>query len=150
MAGLNTRKYQEKKIIIRNKTNQRLPLSRARIERVAIRVLESLSASRQWAIGISFLSDRQIQLLNQIYLKHNRPTDVLSFNYLEHSADIAISLDTAKRNAKVYSTSYKDELLLYIIHGFLHIFGYDDAQREAKTRMFRKQAEIFRKIAVLS
>ena len=150
MAGLNTRKHLEKKIIIKNKTNQRLPLSLARIERVAVKVLESLVTSCQWAIGISFLSDRQIQLLNKRYLKLDRPTDVLSFNYLEHSADIAISLDTAKRNAKIYSTSYKDELLLYIIHGFLHIFGYDDVKREAKTRMFRKQEEIFRKIYSLA
>lgn len=144
MAGLNTRNYQKKRIIIKNTANRRLPLSRERIQSIAAQILRSLRVSGGLTLGISFLSDKQIQQLNNKYLKHNRTTDVLSFDYTgQKAADIAISVDTAKRNAAIYGTSYKDELILYLIHGVLHLFGYDDTSPRAKRRMFSKQETLF-------
>ena len=144
MAGLSTLNYQKKKIIIRNTANQRLPLSRDTIENIAAKLKISLRGARSLTLGISFLSDKQIRQLNKKYLMRNRPTDVLSFDYTgQEAADIAISLDTAKRNAKIYRTSYKDELILYLIHGFLHLAGYDDTSPWAKRRMFSKQETLF-------
>lgn len=147
MAGLSTRNYQKKRIIIRNTANRRLPLGRERIQSIAAQLLTSLRVSGGLTLGISFLSDKQMQQLNNKYLKHNRPTDVLSFDYTgQKAADIAISIDTAKRNAAIYGTFYKDELILYLIHGVLHLFGYDDTRPKAKNRMMIKQEELFSKI----
>src|SRR3989338_1163451 len=144
MAGLNTLNYQKKKIIIRNTANQRLPLSRDKIEKIAAKLITSLRGAKSLALGITFLTDKQIRQLNKKYLMLNRPTDVLSFNYTgQETADIVISLDTAKRNAKIYRTSYKNELILYLIHGFLHLSGYDDSRPRAKRRMFSKQETLF-------
>lgn len=97
-------------------------------------------------MGISFFSDSRIRKLNQEYLKTNAPTDVIAFSYSPDNADIAISLDTAKRNAGIFKSSLKKEILLYIIHGILHLTGYNDAALKEKKRMFEKQEEILKKI----
>ncbi|MEK6568471.1 MAG: rRNA maturation RNase YbeY, partial [Candidatus Omnitrophota bacterium] len=97
-------------------------------------------------LGISFFSDSRIKKLNQKYLKTNTPTDVIVFSYSKDNADIAISLDTAKRNAGIYKNSLKKEILLYIIHGILHLSGYCDTTPKEKKRMFKKQEEILNKI----
>jgi len=98
------------------------------------------------SLGISFFSDGRIKKLNQKYLKTNTPTDVIVFPYSKDNADIAISLDTAKRNARIYKSSLQKEILLYIIHGILHLNGYNDTTPKEKKRMFAKQEEIFNKI----
>lgn len=97
-------------------------------------------------MGISFFSDSRIRKLNQKYFKTNAPTDVIAFSYSRDNADIAISLDTAKRNARIFKSSIKKEILLYIIHGILHLRGYADTTPKEKKRMFEKQEEILKKI----
>ncbi len=92
------------------------------------------------------IGKRQIRALNKKYLNHDFPTDVITFNYTKTSGDIAISLDAVKENAKIYNTKAKDELLLYIIHGILHIIGYEDNTQKNKEKMFKKQQKIFNKI----
>lgn len=101
-------------------------------------------------MAVIFLSDERIKRLNRKYLKRNAATDVLVFDYAEGGAELAISIDTAKRNAKIYNTSLKEEITLYIIHGILHLCGYKDDTPQAKRRMFRKQGEIFKKLVVRS
>ncbi|OGX44783.1 MAG: rRNA maturation RNase YbeY [Omnitrophica WOR_2 bacterium RIFOXYB2_FULL_45_11] len=98
------------------------------------------------SLGISFFSDGRIKKLNQKYLKTNTPTDVIVFPYSKDNADIAISLDTAKRNARIYKSSLQKEILLYIIHGILHLNGYNDTTPKERKRMFAKQEEILKKI----
>lgn len=93
-------------------------------------------------IGVVFLSDKEIRYLNKKYLKHNGPTDVLAFDYSASGFELAISLDTARRNAKIYNTSLKEEIVLYIIHGILHLCGYNDTTPASRKRMFKKQSEI--------
>lgn len=98
------------------------------------------------SLGISFFNDSRIKKLNQKYLKTNTPTDVIAFSYSKDDADIAISLDTAKRNARIYKNSLKKEIMLYIIHGILHLSGYNDAAPKEKKLMLEKQEEILNKI----
>lgn len=97
-------------------------------------------------IGINFFSDKRMKVLNRQYFMVSSPTDVIAFSYSSNTADIAISLDTAKRNAGAYNSPLKKEILLYIIHGILHLNGYDDTTPMKKTRMFKKQEEILQKI----
>ena len=95
-------------------------------------------------MGVVFLDDKRIKRLNLKYLKANRPTDVLAFQYSKNTADLAISLETAKRNAKLYKTSFKKELIRYIIHGILHLSGYNDHGPKETELMLKKQEEIFK------
>jgi probable rRNA maturation factor len=81
------------------------------------------------AINIAIVDDRVIHDLNRRFLNHDEPTDVLSFlldeaNGLE--GDVIVSAETAIRSAVRYSWPADDELLLYVVHGTLHLAGYDD------------------------
>jgi probable rRNA maturation factor len=105
-----------------------------------------------------------MRALNRRYRNKNKTTDVLSFALREGMTegvadgiagavgsavlgDIVISVDTARRQAVEYSMTVKEELLRLLIHGLLHLFGYDHehvTQREAK-RMRRKERFLFSK-----
>ena len=91
-------------------------------------------------ISVAIVDDPTIHRLNKDFLDHDYPTDVLSF-VLERSGDTAWrarsspSADTAIRNAAQYGWPPADELLLYIIHGALHLAGFDDTSDQAAAAM---------------
>jgi probable rRNA maturation factor len=90
-------------------------------------------------ISIAIVNDARMHELNRRYLNHDYPTDVLSF-VLARDGDrldgqIIVSADYAAREAAPYGWSADDELLLYTIHGALHLVGYDDLSPEAKQEM---------------
>ncbi len=92
-------------------------------------------------LEIIFLSDAAIKRVNEKYKRSNCATDVLSFD-LGSCGQILISSDMALRNSRVFNTPLEKELVLYVIHGILHLFGYDDEKPKARSRMFRKQDSI--------
>ena len=80
-------------------------------------------------ISIIFCSDPYILDINQKYLGHDYFTDIITFDYCEGdslSGDLFISVDSVKENSIEYGTDFKDELNRVIIHGLLHLIGYDD------------------------
>lgn len=81
-------------------------------------------------VSIALVDDPAIHTLNRQYLQHDYATDVLSF-VLEQSEDVLegeviVSSDTAVAQAAHYHWNPTDELLLYVIHGLLHLVGFDD------------------------
>lgn len=93
-------------------------------------------------ITVSLMPDREIRKLNTMYLGRYCPTDVISFDISREKkeliADIAVSTDTAARNAKKYRTSPCFEIYLYVIHGLLHILGYDDVNQSKRKKMHER------------
>jgi len=92
-------------------------------------------------ISIAIVNDARMHELNRQYLQHDFPTDVLSF-VLDHDADaksldaqIIASSDFAAREAPRYGWTTDDELLLYVIHGCLHLTGHDDGTPNGKRAM---------------
>ena len=80
-------------------------------------------------ISIIFCSDNYILDVNQKYLQHDYFTDIITFDYCEGdkiSGDLFISVDTVRDNAVEYGTEFVDELNRVIVHGVLHLIGYDD------------------------
>lgn len=76
-----------------------------------------------------FCSDNYILDINQKYLSHDYFTDIITFNYNKDniiSGDIFISLDTVFNNSKIYKQTFETELHRVMIHGILHLLGYDD------------------------
>ena len=93
-------------------------------------------------ISIIFCSDPYILEVNQKYLQHNYYTDVITFDYCEGdklSGDLFISVDTVKANAEEYVTEFEDELHRVIVHGVLHLIGYDDHCDEDIAMMRKKE-----------
>lgn len=89
--------------------------------------------------SIAVVDDETIHELNRRYLQHDYPTDVLSFLFEESAGhlegEVIVSADTAATASPQYGWTVDDELLLYVIHGTLHLLGYDDATSEARNLM---------------
>ena len=91
-----------------------------------------------------FCSDNYLLEINKQYLQHDYFTDIITFNYNENeviSGDIFISLDTVKSNAEEYKVTFFNELLRVIVHGILHLIGFDDKTSEQKKIMREKENE---------
>jgi probable rRNA maturation factor len=87
-------------------------------------------------------NDTVLKEMNVKFLKHNYYTDVISFNYSvgrKICGDIFISIDTVKINALNYNVSYKSEFMRVIIHGVLHLCGYNDKKTKEKIEMKKKE-----------
>ena len=117
------------------------------VERVAKDILKKTGAGRLASLEILFLGDKDIRGLNKRFKRRDRATDVLSFES-DDVASIAISLDTASRNAKAFGTLLHEEASRYIIHGILHLFGYDDDTRANRLRMSDREDRILRSICL--
>ena len=93
-------------------------------------------------ISIIFCSDNYILDVNIKYLQHDYFTDIITFDYCEGdtvSGDLFISIDSVRENAAFYGTEFKDELNRVIVHGVLHLIGYDDHSEEDIKEMRAKE-----------
>ncbi len=87
-------------------------------------------------ISVIFCSDTYILKINKEFLNHDYYTDIITFDYCENrniSGDLLISLDTVRSNSKEYETEFTDELHRVIIHGILHLIGFDDTTPELRS-----------------
>src|SRR5262245_39012528 len=103
-------------------------------------------------ISIAVVGDARMHALNRQYLDHDYPTDVLSF-VLERDGNrldgqIVVSGDYAAREATRYGWSAQDELLLYVVHGALHLIGYDDQSPDAKRQMRQQEAKYLARLGL--
>ncbi len=86
------------------------------------------------SISVIFCSDEYILKTNREFLNHDYYTDIITFDYCENriiSGDLLISLDTVLSNSKQYETNFLDELHRVVIHGILHLIGFDDKTAES-------------------
>jgi len=89
-------------------------------------------------INIIIVSDNYLLHLNKTYLKKDCLTDIITFNFNNKniiSGDLFISLDRVKDNAADFGVSYSIELLRVIIHGILHLVGYDDKDKDQENEI---------------
>lgn len=94
------------------------------------------------SINVIFCSDPYILDVNMRYLQHDYFTDIITFDYCEKdvlSGDLFISIDSVKENSEFYKTSFEDELDRVIVHGVLHLIGYDDHTEQDISTMRAKE-----------
>ena len=87
------------------------------------------------------ISDRRMSRLHREFLSQTGPTDVITFQH----GEIFISVETARRHARVFGNSLLCELQLYIVHGLLHLHGFDDRTPADARKMQTAQEEILRR-----
>lgn len=83
-----------------------------------------------------------MQAINKKYLKHDYVTDVLTFDFEDGTAEIVICPQIASRYAKRHQTSTDKEIVLYVVHGILHLAGYDDHSPQDTLKMRRMENEL--------
>jgi len=96
---------------------------------------------RAASVSVVFTDDRLSRRINRTYFRHDRPTDVMSFP-LEVGAiegEVYVNLDKAARQARTYGVSLANETARLVIHGTLHLLGYDDIRANAAARMKRRE-----------
>ena len=98
-----------------------------------LKFVAQAEAKKLGDIGIIFCSDNYILDVNIKYLQHDYYTDIITFDYCEGdtlSGDLFISVDSVRENASFYGTEFPVELNRVIVHGLLHLIGYDDHSEE--------------------
>ena len=113
------------------------------LEKVAEKTLKILRIKIP-EISIVLVSGTKIRELNRKYRKINRVTDVLAFDY----GEIFICLPQAERQAKQLGHSLKKELAILLIHGILHLAGYDDEKKLDYNKMVKAQNDILLKFKI--
>jgi probable rRNA maturation factor len=103
-------------------------------------------------LSVVFVTDQRMKSLNQKYLRHSFSTDVLAFDFRSSSekkkdqpvkelnAEIVISTAAACRQAKIFGSTPDREIALYLIHGILHLLGFDD-HRKVDIKRIRREEE---------
>ena len=102
-------------------------------------------AKRPQFINYIFCTDKKMLEINRQFLNHNFFTDILTFDLSEKAgvvADIYISVDRIRENSNIFKTSFKAELFRVLIHGALHLCGYND-KNENEKKLMRKKEEYY-------
>jgi probable rRNA maturation factor len=101
---------------------------------------------------INFVTEEEIIDINNRFLGHNFSTDIITFNYSDSSQNIDgelyISYKEAEHNASKFRVSLKEELSRLIIHGILHLIGYDDVKKSDKLVMKRLENKLLNKFKI--
>jgi probable rRNA maturation factor len=131
----------------------RLPMGRARVIEIARRALVA-EGVREAMVSVTFVGTRAMAALNRKHLGHQGATDVISFAFSESArkgpviGDIYIAPEVARANARLHRARVGEELARLIVHGVLHVLGYDHADDESRTAspMWRRQERIVQRV----
>jgi len=133
---------------------QRRRIRRRWLEKLAEAVMQAEGCSPQTELSIAIGDDAWIQELNRKYRKKDRPTDVLAFPQGVGPAgspllgDVAVSAETAARQAAEVGHSFERELALLVTHGILHLTGWEDSSQVKRRRMMRRAQAILARIGL--
>ncbi|HYC52936.1 MAG TPA: rRNA maturation RNase YbeY [Gemmatimonadaceae bacterium] len=131
----------------------RIPIAQERVAQVAHAVLRA-ERVRDAMLSVTFLSTAAMTRLNKRHLRRNRPTDVIAFGFRRTArsapviGDVYIAPEVARASAASNGISVREELVRLVVHGTLHVLGYDHPESEAreKSRMWRRQERLVQKL----
>jgi len=133
----------------------RSPVAAARLQAAALTVLKAERAGAA-LVSITLLTSRGIAALNRRHLGHRGPTDVISFGFRDPQGavigDVYICPTVAAENAKRFGRPVREELLRLVVHGTLHVLGYEHPEGEARTAspMWKRQERLLARITSAS
>ena len=111
------------------------------LRRIARALLRDAQPNAGFDLGVYLVAAPEMTRLNETFLQHKGSTDVITFNYTEPPGqpclhgEIFICLDEAVSQARRFHTTWQSELVRYVVHGVLHLLGYDDQDTRARRKM---------------
>lgn len=98
---------------------------------------KTVDIPKAFHFSVAIVSDKEIHKMNKTYRKKDKPTDVLSFRYDDTNGEIVISAERVRAQAKEYGHSMTTEVAFLLVHGILHIMGWDHERSEKEAREMR-------------
>lgn len=139
-------------ILIQNQ--QQITVKTEQLTNRALKVLQAENCSQNTEVSVLLTGDETIKILNGQYRGIDETTDVLSFSQHETDevfpgaddenllGDIVISVETARRQAEARGFTMDEEIEILLVHGLLHLLGYDHSEPDQAEEMFARQAEL--------
>jgi rRNA maturation RNase YbeY len=136
--------------ILIEKRQKKIKISISQIKKVANQILKDLGFNDH-ELSILLVDNNEISYLNQKYLKRSGPTDVISFSMQEGDftevnskllGDVVISLDEAKSQSEKKLESFEKEVFFLLLHGILHILGYDHENKKETIKMKKMEKKL--------
>ena len=132
-------------IIVKN-LQRKFKINPAQIKKAAVRI-SIPSGYGKFKVFIYFVSAGAIARLNKNFLRSSRRTDVIAFNLGDRVAEVFIAPSVVWDNSNRFGVGFKEELLRCVVHGVLHVFGFNDTTAKAKNIMWKKQEAILSYLA---
>ena len=124
-------------------------------QRIIVQAVEMIlrdAAVARTEISVALVDDPTIHQLNRQYLDHDDATDVLSFVFQRDrdllEGEVIVSADTAVSRAAEFGWTAAEELLLYVIHGTLHLVGYDDGTSDERAEMLARERDCLLRLGI--
>jgi probable rRNA maturation factor len=147
-AGISEPDHASYRVDVANETDAVIDAARLA---AAVQIVLADAKCEAATVSIAIVDDPTIHRLNRQFLEHDYPTDVLSFALSEPprlEGEIVASIDTAVREAAAAGWSAAEELLLYVVHGALHIVGHDDHDSDDAAAMRAAEQSVLARLGV--
>lgn len=122
------------------------------LRKIALALMGKLLELRSFELGIYIVGTAEMTRLNETFLRHYGSTDVLTFDYSQTEprpalfGEIVVCLDEAVTQAHRFRTTWQSELIRYIVHGALHLTGYDDHHRTRRRKMKLQENQLLKRL----
>jgi probable rRNA maturation factor len=139
--------------------------NRQRTKKINTRFLKQVAANlfteleiTEVELGINLVGTREMALVNETFLQHDGPTDVITFDHRNCEArsakresnihgELFICVEVALAQAKEFKSSWQAEIVRYVVHGVLHLLGHDDLKPHLRRKMKREENRLVRRLA---
>jgi probable rRNA maturation factor len=137
-------------LVLRNRQHTRA-LNTPLLRRIILHLLQNDFTVTDYELCFHFVTADEMARVNQQFLQHEGSTDVITFDYGEGNpeaelrGEIFISIPDAVEQAREFGTTWQSELMRYIVHGLLHLRGFDDLQPTRRRVMKREENRLLKK-----
>ena len=131
-------------LLLRNR-HKECPVHLPLLRKISGQLVAGIFPGLAFELAIHLVDDDEMAALNESFLQHDGPTDVITFDHADVGAspgvlgEIFICLPVAVRQARQFRTSWQSELVRYVVHGLLHLAGYDDLDSADRRKMKRQE-----------
>lgn len=137
-----------KLLVIRNR-QRAFPVAVPFIRKVLRHLLEIELGLESYELGALLVDPEEMARINQSYLRHEGPTDVITFPYADPPAlhgELFVCPFVARMHSKQFKTSWQAEVIRYLVHGVLHLQGHDDLESAKRRSMKRLENRLVRRL----